>query len=274
MRKPPAAIAKYFRSYYADIDANYDPEDNSRRSYEAGIGEMRKRLEAFRCEQIGPHKLYLGDCRELLPLLGTVDAVVTDPPYGMEFRSNHRKVKHASIENDASIEHLLWACGIEAMHSKYVFCRWDNVADVPKPKSLVTWVKNNWSMGDLEHEHARQTEVALFYPGPRHRFPNVRPADVVSAPRTGNENHPTEKPIQLMRPVVSWTEGVVLDPFMGSGTTGVAAAKLGRRFIGIELDPSHFETACRRIEEATKQPDMFVPTPEPAAEQLALLEAP
>lgn len=194
----------------------------------------------------------------------------------MEFRSNHRKVKHSSIQNDGSAELLIWACEINAAHSKYVFCRWDNLSVVPKPKSLVTWVKNNWSMGDLEHEHARQTEVALFYAGPRHRFPGGRPQDVITAPRTGNDHHPTEKPLQLMRPVVSWTEGVVVDPFMGSGTTGVACVKLGRPFIGIEIDPEHFETACRRITDAMNQPDMFVSSPEPEKSpvQADLLEAP
>ena len=220
-----------------------------------------------RVEQIGDATLYLGDCREILPTLGKVDAVVTDPPYGMEFRSNHRTVKHDAIANDAAEWPLELAVSIEASHSKYVFCRWDDVRRLEKPKSLVTWVKNNWSMGDLEHEHARQTEVALFYPGVDHFFPAGRPTDVIEAPRTGNEFHPTEKPAQLMWAVVRWTSGTVLDPFMGSGTTGVACAKLGRKFIGIEIEPKYFDIACRRIEAAYKQPDMFIQRPEPAKQQ-------
>lgn len=191
---------------------------------------------------------------------GGVDAVVTDPPYGMSFRSNHRIVSHADIANDDNADHLIWATHIEAAHSKYIFCRWDNIPLVDKPKSVVTWVKNNWSMGDLEHEHARQTEVALFYPGIRHSFPKKRPTDVVSAPRTDNKNHPTEKPVSLMQTIVGWTAGAVLDPFMGSGTTGVACAKLGRKFIGCEIEPKYFDLACRRIDAAHRQPDIFMAT--------------
>jgi site-specific DNA-methyltransferase (adenine-specific) len=214
--------------------------------------------------------LYLGDCRDILPTLGPVDAVVTDPPYGMSFQSNHRAVRHDAIQNDADAELLKWACGIQAKHSRYVFCRWDNLPDVPKPRSLVTWVKNNWSMGDLNHEHARQTEVALFYPGPEHSFPKGRPTDVIEAPRTGNEHHPTEKPVQLMMAILEWTRGTVIDPFMGSGTTGVAAVRLGRSFIGVEVDKTHFDTACRRISDALKRPGLFVARPAPAKQEALL----
>ena len=70
--------------------------------------------------------------------------------------------------------------------------------------------------------------------------------------------HPHQKPVQLMQNLISWQNGVTLDPFMGSGTTGVACAKMGRKFIGIEIEPKYFDIACKRIEEAYKQPDMFV----------------
>jgi DNA modification methylase len=223
-----------------------------------------------RVEIIGDCTLYLGDCRDILPMLGKVDAVVTDPPYGMEFRSNHRKEKHAAIANDNAEWPLQFAVGIEAAHSRYVFARWDDLQRVAKPRSCITWVKNNWSMGDLEHEHARQTEVAFFYPGSEHFFPTGRPTDVIEAPRTGNTFHPTEKPVQLMWAVIRWTSGTVLDPFMGSGSTGVACARLGRKFIGIEIDPGYFDIACRRIAEAYRQPDMFVERPA-APKQEALL---
>ena len=212
-------------------------------------------------------EIWLGDCREVLPLIGRVDAVVTDPPYGMSFQSNYRSIKHESIVNDEDSGCLLFAAGIEASHSKYIFCRWDNLIDVPKPKSCVTWVKNNWSMGDLEHEHARQTEVALFYPGPMHFFPKGRPQDVIHAPRTGNDNHPSEKPVQLMRAIIEWTEGVVVDPFMGSGSTGCAAVDIGRPFIGIEINRVHFDTARRRISEALRQPNLFIEKPKPLVQQ-------
>ena len=207
---------------------------------------------------IGNATLYLGDCRDILPTLGKVDAVVTDPPFGMNFRSNHRIEKHIAIANDDTEELLIWVCGLPVEHSRYVFCRWDNLASVPKPRSVVTWIKNNHSMGDLEHEHGRQTELCLFYAGEGHFWPRARPNDVIRAPRTGHEFHPTEKPVQLMRAIVEWTSGVVLDPFMGSGTTGVAAVQMGRKFIGIERDPKYFDIAAKRIEDAQKQGDLFI----------------
>ena len=211
----------------------------------------------MRKEVIGNAELWLGDCLEILPTLPKVDAVITDPPYGMEFQSNHRETKHAKIANDDGSELFAWACSLPAEHSRYVFCRWDGLRVAPMPKSCVTWVKNNWSMGDLQHEHARQTEVALFWPGPAHDFPEGRPTDVLQWPRTGNELHPTEKPVGLMERFVKWTRGVVLDPFMGSGTTGVACMNLGRKFIGIEIEPKYFDIACRRIDDAQRQARLF-----------------
>lgn len=221
---------------------------------------------------IGNATLYCGDCMDILPTLPKVDAVITDPPYGMAFQSNYRKLRHMRIANDESADLaasvIAWAID-NANHSVYAFGRWNNVLDYPKPSSLVTWVKNNWSMGDLKHEHARQTEVAFFYAGHSHFFPNRRPTDVIQWPRTSNENHPTEKPVGLIAKFIEWTDGVILDPFMGSGTTGVAAIQLGRKFIGIEKEPKYFDIACKRIEEAHKQIDMFVEsTPSPEQESL------
>ncbi len=214
---------------------------------------------------IGNCRLILGSSVQIANSL-EYDSIASDPPFGMDFQSNHRKVKHAKIAADDTEDLLVWTCNLPVRHSRYVFCRWDNLAAIPKPKSLVTWVKNNWSMGDLEHEHGRQTEVCAFYPGHDHFFPSGRPSDVISAPRTGNNFHPTEKPVSLMRAVVGWTGGVVFDPFMGSGTTLVACAKLGRSGIGIEIDPTHFETACRRVEEAYRQPDLFVESVAPMSQ--------
>jgi site-specific DNA-methyltransferase (adenine-specific) len=81
-----------------------------------------------------------------------------------------------------------------------------------------------------------------------------RPSDIVYADRTGNNYHPTEKPEILMRKIINWTKGeVVLDPFMGSGTTGVACVDLKRKFIGIEINEKYFDIACKRIEIASRQ---------------------
>jgi len=211
-------------------------------------------------QEIGNSTLYLGDCAEILPTLGQFDAVVTDPPYGMAFQSNFRLVKHLKIQNDEkpdlAVEIINYLIE-NTNHSIYAFGRWDNIYDYPKPKSLITWVKNNWSMGDLKHEHGRMTEVAFFYSLKDHFFPNDRPNDVIQYARTTNEFHPTEKPVGLIERFVSWTNGVVIDPFMGSGTTGIACHNLKRNFIGIEKERKYFDIACKRIEDAQRQERLF-----------------
>jgi DNA modification methylase len=209
-------------------------------------------------ERIGDATLYLGDCLEILPTLGSVDAVVTDPPYGMGFVSKRRHTAHDRISGDTCTKLFLWATQIPVKHSRYVWGRWDSLADIQeKPKSCITWVKNHWSMGDLRHEHARQTEIAFFWPGPEHDFPSKRPQDVVFSRRTDNSEHPTQKPVYLMEQMLGWSRGLVCDPFMGSGTTGVACANLGRKFIGIEIDPKYFDIACERISAAYSQGRLF-----------------
>lgn len=90
----------------------------------------------------------------------------------------------------------------------------------------------------------------------------------------GKAPHPTTKPLPLMRELVSLftaDRDVILDPFMGSGTTGIACAKMGRKFIGIEIDEKYFDIACRRIEEAYKQPDMFIAPVEPQIQEAMAL---
>ena len=204
--------------------------------------------------ECGTVQLYMGDCLEVLPTLapGSVDAVVTDPPHGMAYQSGRRAVQHGMIANDDNTGLLSWSCDwarTHCNHSSYLFCRWDNLPDVSFPDGFVVWIKNNHTSGDLEHSHARITEGILFYRGRCHDFPNGRPCDVVFCDRVKTDRHPTEKPVKLMRDVISWTRGTIIDPFMGSGSTGVAAVRLGRRFIGVELDPDYFEIAKKRIQD-------------------------
>jgi len=208
--------------------------------------------------QLGRHRLMCGDSsdestRAQLLDGATLDAVITDPPYGMSFVSNHRNTKHQAIANDTTADSLVSTCNLEANHSKYIFCRWDNLVDVPKPTSLITWVKNNWSMGDLEHSHARQTEVILFYPGKNHAWVDKRPTDVVEHARTNNELHPTQKPISLMVEILNWTKGNIYDPFCGSGATLIAAEQTGRTCYGMELDPKYCDVIVTRWENLTGQ---------------------
>jgi len=192
--------------------------------------------------------IYQADCRDVLRDIGLVDLVIMDPPYGMEFRSNYRKLKHDKIYGDEFLPlDLILSAKELARCATYCFCRWDNICDLPKPKSVLAWVKNNWSMGDLEHEHGRQWEACCFWPGPQHRFIRRIP-DVLTENRTGNVYHPTEKPHGLIMEIIRANAGdVVLDPFMGSGSTLVAAKCLGRRAIGIEIDERYCYSAKSRI---------------------------
>jgi site-specific DNA-methyltransferase (adenine-specific) len=194
--------------------------------------------------------LYFGDCREILPQLPKHDLVVMDPPYGMDFQSCHRLKKHPKIANDKSLPIDLILGGIDmATRAAYVFCRWDNLQEMPVPKSVLAWVKNNWSMGDLKHEHGRQWEACCFYAKEQHEFINRIP-DVIFAERTGNTLHPTQKPESLIRRIVSANVGeAILDPFAGSGTTGVAAKLEGRKATLIELDERYCEIAAKRLEQ-------------------------
>ena len=214
---------------------------------------------------LGEHRLLCGDSTkaedvERLMNGEKADSLVTDPPYGMAFQSNHRKDKHRAIENDGDDKCLHIACSWPVNFARYVWCRWDNLGSIPHPKSVITWVKNNWSMGDLEHEHARQTEVCAFYAGKNHKWPNKRPTDVVQHDRTGNNLHPTQKPVELLEEVIQWTEGIVVDPFLGSGTTLIAAEKTGRKCYGMELDPKYCDVIVKRWEDFTgKKAELWKP---------------
>ena len=196
-------------------------------------------------------QLYLGDCEKILPVITDYDMLLTDPPYGMNFRSNYRSKKYSYIKGDNNLPlSKIYLAIHKAMHSAYVFCRWDNLHEMPKPKSFLVWIKNNWSMGDLKHEHGRQWEGCCFYPKQNHKFVKRIP-DVIACKRTGNILHPTQKPIELMETIIKANEvETVCDPFMGSGTTGVACVKLGKTFTGIEIDEEYFDIACNRIRDA------------------------
>ena len=245
-----AAILKYFRKY--------DAADNGRKSYDLAISSMREKLESFRCERIGVHRLYLGDAVEVVPLL-RADCVVSDPPYP-------NNAGHFVEGIDAARKCMKL---IQAPHW-IVF--WTETEPPPVPLPLVAvhvWHRTNTNRPD-NYESAFE-----FHTDGRKRASRVLPYCVIAPGLTGivASGHPTEKHVGLMREIVRRTTGTVLDPFMGSGTTGVACEKLGRTFIGIERDENWFDIACRRITDAMSQPDMFVTPPAPeAAEQLNMLE--
>ncbi len=216
----------------------------------------------MRVEQIGDCTLYLGDCREIMPTLGKVDAVVTDPPYGINAqngigRSDRIRQKNKPKSDwDAKPADMSWL----GAYDRPAIVWGGNYFGLPAHRAPLVWDKNNAGrdFADFELAWTNLDMVARIF--------TMRPMNM-----DGGKQHPTQKPLALMQ----WCLGflpdakTILDPFMGSGTTGVACVKTGRKFIGIELDPDYFDIACKRIEEAYRQPDMFV-TPPAKAEQMGM----
>lgn len=207
-------------------------------------------------KEIPLNEVVAGDCLEVLKTFPakSIDLVITDPPYGMNFQSHHRKVQYDKIEGDNKfpIEVFQELFRI-AKRGVYVFCRWDNLIEVPPPKSVLAWVKNNWSMGDLKHEHGRQWEAICFYPQEEHEFISRIP-DVIHEERTGNNYHPTEKPVDLLQKLIMANVcETILDPFCGSGSTLMAAKMLHKNYIGIEINEGYAKIARERLNGVTQR---------------------
>jgi DNA modification methylase len=221
--------------------------------------------------QRGGIELYCGDCMEILPQLKgrSVDAVITDPPYGIDYQSSRRidkSKRKPKILNDKLpfiwFLHHVYHCTTEDGFI-LVFCRWDVQDSFKlamewsgyKIKSQIIWDRVAHGMGDLFGSPAPQHDVIWFGVKGEYKFPGIRPKSVIDCMRVDAEslNHPNEKPVNLMSEIArEYTKEneTILDPFMGSGTTGVACIRLGRKFIGIEKEPKYFEIAVRRIEKA------------------------
>ena len=216
--------------------------------------------------QIGDCTLYQGDCLEILPTLGKVDAVVTDPPYGIgedggRFRDRkgggHRILEKISWDKerpDRAIFDLM-----RAGSDHQIIWGGNYFSDfLPPSKGWLYWDK--LMGGDFADGELAWTSIDRAL----RKFTQCN--------KMGGKLHPTQKPVEVMR----WCLGflphaqTILDPFMGSGTTGVACAKLGRKFIGIELEPKYFDIACKRIEDAYKQGDLFVEPPKKAVQNKLL----
>ncbi len=191
------------------------------------------------------YTLYLADCLDVLPALAGVDAVVTDPPYGI-FSHGGKWGRKADLQWDKQP-----ARGIDAIAKmgEHAVIWGGNYFTLPPSRGWLVWFKRDaipsaasvelaWTSADMNARLIDQTIAAT------------------NAERIG---HPTQKPLRVMQ----WSLGffpdakTVLDPFMGSGTTGVACMKLGRRFIGIEIDPTYFAIAAKRIKEAAEVPALF-----------------
>jgi DNA modification methylase len=207
-----------------------------------------------------------------MPHLQKVDAVVTDPPYGINIggaktiggagtKGGAGKIikateygKHEWDKNGMSADHF----SAINQHKEWIVWGGNHLADVVgRFSGALVWdkkCKNGWKdhFSDAEIAATNCINNTKCY---RQLWMGALRVDDGSAERF----HPTQKPIRLMKWCLSFVKGdTILDPFMGSGTTGVACVKLGRKFIGIELEPKYFDIACQRIEDAYKQPDMLV----------------
>ena len=229
---------------------------------------MNKTLSDFPCVTIGDCTLYQGDCLEIMPLLGKFDAVVTDPPYGINegskkiaSRQRIKGGKSKSLADQKDYGVFDWdkqpaspeaiAC-LRAI-SKHQIIFGGNYFDLPPSSCWLVWDKQNGSNDFADCELAWTSlpkAVRRIY----WRWNGmIRKGDDVRI-------HPTQKPVGGMEWCLSHISEAqtILDPFMGGGTTAIACIKFGMKFTGIEKSERHFNDACKRIEEAYRQPDMFV----------------
>ena len=210
---------------------------------------------------IGDAQLYLGDCLEILPHLPKVDACVTDPPYGIGITRSNRLATSRGMGGgtwDDKPADLGW---LEPMGLPAIV--WGgNYFGLPATRAPLVWDKDNAGrdFADFEMAWTNLDMVArrIIY----------RPMNM-----DGGKEHPTQKPIKVMAWCLNFLPDAetILDPYMGSGSTGVACAQLGRKFIGIEIEPRYFDIACKRIEAAYAQGRLFE-EPQAAPEQKNLLE--
>ena len=245
----------------------------------------------MRKEVIGDCTLYLGDCRDVLPTLGTVDAVVTDPPFGVGFKyatHDDRPEAYAGgygvwlwdiLESAEKICQpgapiFVWQSGPHIRH----FGEW-----FPRNWRLFVAAKNFVQMRPTAMQYAYDPVVTWWKEGAKpwsagtasRDFHVANTAPVVATPKNIERGHPCPRPVdQVSHILEQWVapKSIVLDPFTGSGTTGVAAVQSGRGFIGCEIDPDYFDIACRRIEEAYKQPRLFDDQPAPKPVQPPFLD--
>jgi site-specific DNA-methyltransferase (adenine-specific) len=213
---------------------------------------------------IGNCELWHGDCREVLPLLQGVDAIVSDPPYGIAYQHSGGgkaapgaklpPVRNAKmpIANDAAAFDPTHLLGFESV---LIFGA-DHYRDkLPAGGTLVAWDKScgigpadSFADAEFAWTNARVKRNVLRYLWKG-----------VACEKAGEENgkryHPTQKPIGVMQRCIELlpAAAVICDPYMGSGSTGVAALRIGRRFIGIECDRRYFDVACERIENEQRQ---------------------
>ena len=223
-------------------------------------------------------RLIQGDCieemKELVKEGIKVDLVLTDPPYLINYSTNRRKDKGHDfckpICNDSNFEVIediipLLFDLLTDRGAVYMFCNSAHVDYFKQQieryftlKNILVWVKNNWTAGDLAGAYAKQTEFILYAAKGRHVLNGRRDSDVLFYNRVAGKKqvHQNQKPVELLKFLIrksSQPNNAVLDCFMGSGSTGVACAQMGRNFIGIELDENYYNIAKNRISEEQSQ---------------------
>jgi site-specific DNA-methyltransferase (adenine-specific) len=221
----------------------------------------------MRVETIGRATLYLGDCREILPTLGKVDAVVTDPPYGINLNTDNSRFSGGNTASVAKRGNNIGPAGgarilgddkefdpafLLGLGGDKIIWGWNNYPDkLPRGACLIWLKRNDAAFGSFLSD----AELAWMSKG--HGVYCRR--DLSNAAITNDRAHPTQKPLGLMVWCLSFVPKAksILDPFMGSGTTGVAAVQMERDFIGIEREPKYFDIACKRIEDAQRQGSLF-----------------
>jgi site-specific DNA-methyltransferase (adenine-specific) len=240
----------------------------------------------------GQVKLYLGDCRQVMaswPPCFRVEAVVTDPPYGIGFKYE------SHVDDRESYPQFIWPI-IEAAESIVVpggpIFVWQAQEWMPRFAELFPrkWrvmiaAKNFVQMRAVAMQHAYEPVVVWWKDGAKpwrslagSTFANrdwfvADSASAVSDTERLAKQHPCPRQDDVCEFIIAnWVKPntTVLDPFAGSGTIGVAAVKLGRKFVGIECEPKYFDLACRRISDALKQPDLFIEKPKPAVQEVML----
>ncbi len=209
-------------------------------------------------------QLHCGDCLDVMLTLPdeSVDLILTDPPYGMEFKSSYRKIKYDKIKNDDNLDWLedfSKLCFKKAKNNTahYVFCSFHNIDKFKQSlqkyftiKNILVWEKNNTSMGDLQADFAPKIEFIIFLQKGRRLINGKRDSNIFKFSRTENKFHPTEKPVLLMEYLIekfSNKNEIVLDPFMGSGTTAIAALKSNRKYVGFDTNQEYVHLAEKRI---------------------------
>lgn len=220
--------------------------------------------------------LQKGDCLELMKSIpdNSIDLVLTDPPYGIDYQSMRKKDKTKrlpKIINDKEpfvqfIEQL--GRIMKPTSCAMIFTRWDvqqrfidKITESKlKVRNVIIWDKQIHGMGDLKRAYGSRYESIIFISNSDFRFPAKRPQDIITVRRVLPTNliHPNEKPVELLERLiqqVTQANDIVLDCFMGSGSTGVACANTGRKFIGIEQDNTYFEKAFERISDAFLRAD-------------------